>query len=409
MRNRSSVLQYNMRVYFDNAATTPIAPEVIEAMSQAMRTMYGNPSSIHADGRVVRTAIEEARKTVAKCIQAGIGEIFFTSGGTESNNMVLKNAVRDLGVRRIITSPIEHHCVLHTLESLQKTTDIQVDFVEIDEKGRINLENLRLLLSKNNDSSEATSPQSNGKILVSLMHSNNEIGTMINLDEISKICEEFNAFFHSDTVQTMGYFPIDVQKTKIHFLTGAAHKFHGSKGVGFVYINSDVTLHPFIDGGSQERNMRGGTENTSGIIGLALALKMAYEDMYDRQDEIIGIRNYLKNSLLDTFEDIQFIGDNTEGAYHYKVLNVSFPSSMKSEFLLFNLDIAGISASGGSACSSGAEGGSHVLDALDIDPSRKCIRFSFSHYNTLDEVNYVIEKLKTLTPLKREIMSNGDR
>ncbi len=409
MRNRSSVLQYNMRVYFDNAATTPIAPEVIEAMSQAMRTMYGNPSSIHADGRVVRTAIEEARKTVAKCIQAGIGEIFFTSGGTESNNMVLKNAVRDLGVRRIITSPIEHHCVLHTLESLQKMTDIQVDFVEIDEKGRINLENLRLLLSKNNDSSEATSPQSNGKILVSLMHSNNEIGTMINLDEISKICEEFNAFFHSDTVQTMGYFPIDVQKTKIHFLTGAAHKFHGSKGVGFVYINSDVTLHPFIDGGSQERNMRGGTENTSGIIGLALALKMAYEDMYDRQDEIIGIRNYLKNSLLDTFEDIQFIGDNTEGAYHYKVLNVSFPSSMKSEFLLFNLDIAGISASGGSACSSGAEGGSHVLDALDIDPSRKCIRFSFSHYNTLDEVNYVIEKLKTLTPLKREIMSNGDR
>lgn len=398
-----------MRVYFDNAATTPIAPEVIEAMSQAMRTMYGNPSSIHADGRVVRTAIEEARKTVAKCIQAGIGEIFFTSGGTESNNMVLKNAVRDLGVRRIITSPIEHHCVLHTLESLQKMTDIQVDFVEIDEKGRINLENLRLLLSKNNDSSEATSPQSNGKILVSLMHSNNEIGTMINLDEISKICEEFNAFFHSDTVQTMGYFPIDVQKTKIHFLTGAAHKFHGSKGVGFVYINSDVTLHPFIDGGSQERNMRGGTENTSGIIGLALALKMAYEDMYDRQDEIIGIRNYLKNSLLDTFEDIQFIGDNTEGAYHYKVLNVSFPSSMKSEFLLFNLDIAGISASGGSACSSGAEGGSHVLDALDIDPSRKCIRFSFSHYNTLDEVNYVIEKLKTLTPLKREIMSNGDR
>ena len=399
-----------MRVYFDNAATTPIAPEVIEAMSHAMRTLYGNPSSIHADGRAVRTAIEDARKTVAKCIQAGIGEIFFTSGGTESNNMVLKNAVRDLGVKRIITSPIEHHCVLHTLESLKKTTDIQVDFVEIDEKGRINLENLRALLSKNNDVSDAPPPQSNGKILVSLMHSNNEIATMIDLDAVSKICEEYNAFFHSDTVQTMGYFPIDVQKTKIHFLTGAAHKFHGPKGVGFVYINSDVTLHPFIDGGSQERNMRGGTENTAGIIGLALALKMAYDDMYDREDEIMGIRNYLKTRLLDTFEDIQFIGDNTpeginEGSYHYKVLNVSFPSSMKSELLLFNLDIAGISASGGSACSSGAEGGSHVLDALDIDPSRKCIRFSFSHYNTLDEADFVIEKLKNLTPLKKAVMS----
>lgn len=381
-----------MRVYFDNAATTPIAPEVIEAVSQAMRTLYGNPSSIHADGRTVRTAIEDARKTVAKYIQSSIGEIFFTSGGTESNNMVLKNAVRDLGVRRIITSSIEHHCVLHTLKNLSKTTDIQIDFVEIDENGRVNLENLDALLTHKNQLSDS-------KTLVSLMHSNNEIGTMIDLDAVSKICESHNAFFHSDTVQTMGYFPVDVQKTKIHFLTGSAHKFHGPKGVGFVYINGDVKLNPFIDGGSQERNMRGGTENTPGIIGLALALKMAYEDMYDRQDEIIGIRNYLKNRLLDTFEDIKFIGD-TEGAYHYKVLNVSFPPSIKSELLLFNLDIAGISASGGSACSSGAEGGSHVLDALDIDPSRKCIRFSFSHYNTLEEADYVIEKLKNLTPLK---------
>lgn len=377
-----------MRVYFDNAATTPMAPEVIETVSHAMRTLFGNPSSIHADGRMARTAVEDARKTVAKYLNASIGEIFFTSGGTESNNMILKNAVRDLGVKRFITSKIEHHCVLHTLESLEKTADIQVEFVKIDEKGRIDLENLEVLLKINND-----------KTLVSLMHANNEIGTMIDLDAVSKICEEHGAFFHSDTVQTMGYFPIDVNKTKIHFLTGAAHKFHGPKGIGFIYINGDVTLKPFIDGGSQERNMRGGTENVPGIVGLAKALEMAQEDMYERQDEIEGIRQYFKNQLWDTFADIQFIGDY-EGNYHYKVLNVSFPPSMKSELLLFNLDIAGISASGGSACSSGAEGGSHVLDALDIDPERKCIRFSFSHYNTLDEVDFVIEKLKKVVAVK---------
>ncbi len=377
-----------MRVYFDNAATTPMAPEVIETVSHAMRTLFGNPSSIHADGRMARTAVEDARKTVAKYLNASIGEIFFTSGGTESNNMILKNAVRDLGVKRFITSKIEHHCVLHTLEALEKTADIQVEFVKIDEKGRIDLDNLEVLLKTNND-----------KTLVSLMHANNEIGTMIDLDAVSKICEEYGAFFHSDTVQTMGYFPIDVNKTKIHFLTGAAHKFHGPKGIGFIYINGDVTLKPFIDGGSQERNMRGGTENVPGIVGLAKALEMAQEDMYERQDEIEGIRQYFKNQLWDTFADIQFIGDY-EGNYHYKVLNVSFPPSMKSELLLFNLDIAGISASGGSACSSGAEGGSHVLDALDIDPERKCIRFSFSHYNTLDEVDFVIEKLKKVVAVK---------
>ena len=386
-----------MRVYFDNAATTPVAPEVIEVISQAMRNIYGNPSSIHADGRMARTALEDARKIVAKTIHAGIGEVFFTSGGTESNNMILKNAVRDLGVRRFISSPIEHHCVLHTLESLKKTTDIQVDFVKIDKKGRIDLADLVILLKN-----------STQKTLVSLMHANNEIGTMIDLDAVGAICAEHQAFFHSDTVQTMGYFPINVQKTKIHFLTGSAHKFHGSKGVGFVYINSDITLHPFIDGGSQERNMRGGTENVPGILGLAKALEMAYEDLYDRQDEIMGVRHYLKNRLLEEFEDIAFIGETgaeenggTSGLYHYKILNVSFPPSMKAELLLFNLDIAGISASGGSACSSGAEGGSHVLDALEIDPERKCIRFSFSHLNTLEEADFVIEKLKTMTPVKK--------
>lgn len=375
-----------MRVYFDNAATTPLDPSVITTMTEAMTTLYGNPSSIHADGRNARAAIEEARKKVAKLIGAGIGEIFFTSGGTEANNMILKNAVRDLGVQRIISSPIEHHAILHSIESLKKTTDIIVEMVEIDEKGQISLENLDTILRG-----------ANMKTLVTLMHANNEIGTMIDLDAVSKICVEHNAFFHSDTVQTVGFYPIDVQKTKIHFLNGSAHKFHGPKGIGFVYINSESTLRPFIDGGSQERNMRGGTENTVGIIGLACALELSYQHLDERRAKITELRNFLKNSLLGQFEDIQFIGDTEGGSY--KVLNVSFPNSSKSELMLFNLDIAGISASGGSACSSGAEGGSHVLDALAVDPSRKCIRFSFSHLNTEADILFLVEKLKRMVKI----------
>lgn len=375
-----------MRIYLDNAATTPLDPTVIAAMTEALTNLYGNPSSIHADGRNARAAIEEARKKVAKLLNASIGEIFFTSGGTEANNMVLKNAVRDLGVRRIISSPLEHHAVLHTLHSLKKTTDIVVEMVEIDEKGHVSLENLEHLLRG-----------SDLKTLVSLMHANNEIGTMIDLDAVSKMCVQHNAFFHSDTVQTMGFYPIDVSNTKIHFLNGSAHKFHGPKGVGFVYINAESMIKPFIDGGSQERNMRGGTENTAGIIGLATALELAYQNMESRRAKIIELRNLLKINLLEQFKDIDFIGD-TEGG-NYKILNVSFPNSAKSELMLFNLDIAGISASGGSACSSGAEGGSHVLDALAVDPSRKCIRFSFSHLNTEDDVLFLIEKLKKMTPV----------
>jgi cysteine desulfurase len=374
------------RVYLDNAATTPIDPQVIAAMTDALTHLYGNPSSIHADGRNARAAIEEARKTVAKLINASIGEVFFTSGGTESNNMVLKNAVRDLGVRRIVSSRLEHHAVLHTLDSLVKSGFCTVEYVDFDEKGTINLENLAAILRGPSE-----------KTLVTLMHSNNEIGTMINLDEVADLCKNHGALFHSDTVQTLGFYPIDVQKTKVDFLNGSAHKFHGPKGVGFVYINSETSIKPFIDGGAQERNMRGGTENISGIVGLAKALELAYADADAKRAHVEYCRNYLKNRLLETFEDIKFIGD-TEGG-HFKVLNVSFPESPKSELLLFSLDISGISASGGSACSSGAEGGSHVLDALQIDPSRKSIRFSFSHKNTIEDVDFVIEKLKKMTPL----------
>ncbi len=377
-----------MRIYLDNAATTPISEEVIETMSDCMRHAYGNPSSIHSDGIKVRAMLEKARKKVASYIGASISEVFFTSGGTESNNMVIKGAVRDLGVQRIITSRIEHHCVLHTVENVAQHQGVQVNFVEVDELGRVDLNSLEILLQ-----------QSPLKTLVSLMHANNEIGTMIDLDQVAQLCQNYKALFHSDTVQTIGHFPINVSKTKVHFLSAGAHKFHGAKGTGFVYISNETMLKPFIDGGSQERNMRGGTENVYGIIGMAKALELACENLEARKTHIETIRNYLKDSLLENFEDIQFNGDY-DGNALYTVLSVSFPASPRAELLLWNLDIAGISCSGGSACSSGAEGGSHVIQGIRGDATRKTIRFSFSHYNTKSDIDFVIEKLKTLVTLR---------
>jgi cysteine desulfurase len=380
-----------MRVYFDNAATTPISDEVVEVMTSCLKEHYGNPSSIHADGRRVRAALEEARKTVAQCIGASIGEIFFTSGGTESNNMALKCAVRDLGVTRIITSPTEHHCILHTIENLTQFHNVKVEYLDVCNKGKTSLQQLEELLA---NSTEPT--------LVSLMHANNEIGTMIDLDKVSEICDQYNAFFHSDTVQTVGHFPLDVDKTKIHFLSGAAHKFHGPKGVGFIYVNGDVSIKPFIDGGSQERNMRGGTENVYGIVGLAKALELSVSQMNERKAHIEGIRDYMAEQLNQNFKGIQLNGD-FDGDRLYTVLSVSFPASPRSEMLLLSLDISGISASGGSACSSGAETGSHVMQATKAEPGRKTIRFSFSHYNTKEEVDFVVEKLKAIVPQEIEI------
>ena len=378
-----------MRVYFDNAATTPIAPEVVEVMMKVMTETHGNPSSVHRDGRVARSLIEKARKTVANCINASIGEIFFTSGGTESSNMALKCAVRDLGVKRFISSKMEHHCVLHTLEILEQTKGIHIDFVNIDAKGIINYAHLEELLK-----------QSEEKTLVSLMHANNEVGSLLDLQRVSELCQEHGAYLHSDTVQTMGHIPIDTEQIKINFLTGGAHKFHGPKGVGFIYINGETSIKPYLDGGAQERNMRGGTENIYGIVGMAKALEMAVEELEERKNHMESIRSYLKEQLVATFEDIQFNGDY-EGNYLYTVLSVSFPPCPKGSMMLMNLDINGISASGGSACSSGAEKGSHVLEALGAATDRKTIRFSFSHYNTKEEVDFLIQKLKKIVAVKQ--------
>ncbi|MEM1220513.1 MAG: cysteine desulfurase family protein [Bacteroidota bacterium] len=374
-----------MRVYFDNAATTSLCPQVLEAMLPYLREEYGNPSSTHTEGRRTRAAIERARKTIANAIGASIGEIFFTSGGTESNNMALKCAVRDLGVTRIISSPIEHHCVLHSVETLGGQ-GIQVDMVEIDTYGRVNYEQLEQLLQHGDQ-----------KTIVSLMHANNEIGTLLDLGRVSQLCQEYGAYLHSDTVQTVGHFPIDVNKTPINFLSGAAHKFHGPKGIGFIYISNNNIVKPYIDGGAQERNMRGGTENLYGIIGLAKALELAIDEMDERVAKIKSVRSYLKEKLQERVQGIRFNEDPDNDSL-YTVLSVSFPPSPKSELLLMSLDIAGISVSGGSACSSGSDVGSHVMQGIKAPLDYKAVRFSFCHNNTKEEVDYLMEKLTTILP-----------
>lgn len=374
------------RIYFDNAATTPLHPEVIEVMTCMMREQFGNPSSIHEEGRIVRAAIEDARKRIARYLNASIGEIFFTSGGTESSNMALKCSVRDLGVERVVSSPTEHHCVSHPLHELGKA-GLEVELLHVDSLGRIDLDELRSLLEKDTGK----------KTMLSLMHANNEIGTMIDLDAVAGICAEADVLFHSDTVQTVGHFPIDVSKTRISFLTGGAHKFHGPKGVGFIYINSDNMVRPYLDGGSQERNMRGGTENVYGIAGMAKALDLACESLDEDMVHIRALRSSFLGELRSNFEDIRINGD-LHGKSLYTVLSVSFPRTARSDMLLMAMDINGISVSGGSACSSGAEQQSHVLQAIGADPERKTIRFSFSKFNTMDEVHRAIAVMKEILP-----------
>ncbi|WP_116124767.1 cysteine desulfurase family protein [Lewinella sp. IMCC34183] len=368
------------RIFLDNAATTPLDPEVLTAMTEVMAATYGNPSSIHAEGRKARSLIEAARKTVANALNCSIGEIFFTSGGTEANNMALKNAVRDLGVTRIVSSPLEHHCVLHSLDAIAATGAARIEMVAIDEKGHVDLNDLRRRVEETDE-----------KTLVSLMHSNNEIGNLLPLQEVADLCAEYDVLFHCDTVQTMGYFPIDLDRTRVGFLSGSAHKFYGPKGVGFVYINSENIVKPYLDGGAQERNMRGGTENIYGIVGLAKALEKAVAEREAWASHLTDIKRYMMERLRATYPEVNFNGDPERS--HYKVLSVSFPESPKGDLLLMNLDLAGISASGGSACSSGIDVGSHVVGHLHPDSKRHTIRFSFGHHNTREQVDYVVERL----------------
>jgi cysteine desulfurase len=377
-----------MKVYLDNAATTPIHPEVINVMVDMMKHKFGNPSSIHSFGREVRSAVEDARKRVARLLKTVPANIFFTSGGTEANNMAIRCTITDVGLTHAITSPIEHHAVLHTLEDLEKRGVIRLSYVNIDAKGNVDLNHLETLL-KNNERS-----------LVSLMHANNEIGTMLPLQATGELCRKYNAVFHSDTVQTMGHFEHDLSKLSVDFITCAAHKFHGPKGVGFLYINNEkVKIKPFITGGAQERNMRGGTENVYGIIGLAKALELSYENMIHHSAYISELKNYMMEQLKENVPGVEFNGETSERSL-YTVLNVSLPPSEIGEMLLFNLDIAGIAASGGSACSSGSNQGSHVLKGINVNADRPAVRFSFSSFNTKEEIDYSVEKIKEMFLVK---------
>ncbi|MFD2936238.1 cysteine desulfurase family protein [Spirosoma flavum] len=380
-------------VYLDNAATTRLDPEVLDAMLPLMTEQFGNPSSIHSHGRAVRTAIEKARKTVASLLNTSPAEIFFTSGGTEADNTAIRSSIETYGLTHAITSPLEHHAVLHTLQHLAEQGTIQLSLVNIDDKGHVDLAHLdELLRSHQNEAGRTRS-------LVSLMHGNNEIGNMLNLNRAGEICRAHEAIFHSDTVQTMGHFPHNLQQLPVDFIVGSGHKFHGPKGVGFLYVNAGrVKINPFVYGGAQERNMRGGTENVYGIVGLAKALEIAYRDMDAHQQHITFLKRRMIDSLRAKMPDVQFNGDSADVENSlYTVLNVSLPASDMSDMLLFSLDIARISASGGSACSSGSSIGSHVLAALpELDSERGYVRFSFGKYNTEADIDYAVDTLVAL-------------
>ena len=370
------------RIYFDNAATTALDAEVLDAMMPYLTEKFGNASSIYSYGRETRMAIENARKSVAKILNAHPAEIFFTSGGTESTNTAINGAIKNLGCKHIISSPVEHHATLHCVEYLNKNAGIKLSNVKILPDGHIDLEDLERLLAESGE-----------KCLVSLMHANNETGNITDIEAVGNLCKKHNAIFHSDTVQTVGHYAFDLRKLPVHFITGASHKFHGPKGVGILYINENIKINPFIQGGSQERNMRAGTENIYGIVGFAKALELATLHHDEDSSKIAEVKNYMKEKLQQHIPGIYFNGDQ-DGNSLYTVLSVAFPKTEKSEMLLFNLDINNICASGGSACTSGADAGSHVIRAINNNPNFITVRFSFSKYNTKEEVDKVVEKLK---------------
>ena len=372
------------RIYFDNAATTSLDPAVLEAMMPYLTEKFGNPSSIYSYGRETRMAVEQARKSVAKNLGAKPSEIFFTSGGTESSNTILNAAIHDLGCKHIISSPIEHHATLHTVEHLAKAHNIKLSWVNILHNGHIDVAHLEQLLNTHEE-----------KTIVSIMHANNEIGNMIDLYEIGALCKKNNAYFHSDTVQTVGHFPFNLRETPVDFITGAGHKFHGPKGVGILYVNENIKINPLFYGGAQERNMRAGTENLYGIVGFAKALELANESYEKDSTYMQSLKQYMHDQLLKNIPGVSFNGDPF-GNSLYTLLSTNFLKTDKTDMLLFNLDIHHICASGGSACSSGAQQGSHVIQALKKEGEIATVRFSFSKNNTRQEIDQVVDILTTL-------------
>jgi cysteine desulfurase len=377
--------RYNaMNVYLDNAATTPILPEVAKAMWPYLTEYYGNPSSSHAFGRKTKSAIEQSRRSISRLLNCSPSEIVFTSGGTEADNLAMHAAIHDLGCKHIITSSIEHSAVIKTAEVMSKQFGLKLSLVKLDPKGNVDLDDLERLLAANE------------KSFVTLMHGNNEIANLLPLKQVSDLCSKYGAILHSDTVQTMGHYPFNLDELGIHFVNASAHKFHGPKGVGFIYINKRIKINPDITGGGQERGVRGGTENLSGIVGMAKALELCYSDLEEHQYHISGLKQYMAKELEIAIPGVVFNGDSRNQDSLYTVLSATLPPTKNSDMVLFLLDLEGVACSGGSACSSGASKGSHVLDAIGaLKPGCASIRFSFSRLNTREEIDFALEKVKT--------------
>lgn len=369
------------RIYLDNAATTMVDPSVLEAMMPYFVEHFGNPSSIHSFGRETRIAIEKSRKTIASLLNGRPGEIFFTSCGTESTNTILHAAIRDLGCKHIITSPIEHHATLHTADFLESIGLCKVSKVKLTQEGHIDYVDLEHLLARSKE-----------RTIVSLMHANNELGNISDIQFIGELCKRYNAYFHTDAVQTMAHYPLNLEEISVDFLSASAHKFHGPKGSGLMFIRSGIQIKPFIHGGAQERNMRSGTENVANIVGFAKALELS--SLHHHQDKVFisSLKQTMKEQLESKISNIHFHGDTSENSL-YTILNAGLPINEKTEMLSINLDIANIAVSGGSACSSGAQGGSHVIKAVYPHEARVPIRFSFSKHNTFEEIEITVDKI----------------
>lgn len=374
-------------IYLDNAASTPMSDAVIQHMSEVMRDIYGNPSSLHEFGRRARVLVEQSRRHIARMFGITPAELFFTSGGTEANNAVLWGACNAFSCSNVITSRLEHPAVLQCLEALKQSMGITVHFVDVDELGHIRLDHLEELLKKNPSS------------LVSLMHANNETGNLLPVKSVASLCSQYNALFHSDTVQTVGKFAMDLDRSGIDFAVASAHKFHGPKGAGFMYIRRGRLLNAFIKGGGQERNMRAGTENVYGIAGMAKALEEAHQQLEEVRQYILSLKKECMALLKKEVPGIRFWGD-PEGNSLHSILNIALPAGTNSEMLLPALDIEGICVSSGSACASGSLSGSHVLKALGADPAQSSLRISFSRYNTSDEVTSFVEVIRKLSVRK---------
>ena len=380
-----------MKVYFDNAATTPLYPEVVEKITEVLSNTYGNPSSTHALGRGAKSLIEYSRKQIAKELNALPSEIIFTSGGTEADNFILHSCVRDLGVQVVISSLIEHHAVLHTLEVLAKEYPIQIVYVNLTERGDIDLQHLKNLLEQYTEK----------KVLVSLMHLNNEIGNILPLKEVATLCKEKGAYFHSDTVQSVGHYPINLQEIPVDFITASAHKFHGPKGVGFAFIRKGIVLHSIITGGEQEKGLRAGTETVHNIAAMEVAFNLCYKNLDKNTEKLKNLKQYFIHQLKHHFPEIVFNGTSESlEESSYAIVNVGFPALQHQDnTLLFQLDLKGIACSKGSACQSGSVQVSHVLSAFMPKEALQypSLRFSFSAFNTIEEVDFLIESLKEIS------------